>query len=245
MPRTVVYSALVLRSRHCGENREVWLLTAEAGIIRATVFGGPKSRLRSHAAPFHSGQVWAYCDPVKDTRKITDFDVQSWRPGIRELYERTMAGDAVAETILAAHGGGGNWAASLHLAEEVLDVIENSNEELCSLALVYFLWSWAGLLGVQPQLERCAACGGEAAAGLLWYSTGEGGALCGNCAGGEKEGLLPLNPGCRRWFEAVRTLEPSQVSSYTMDKKSFSEAKALTCAILAEILGKRLASWDW
>ena len=50
-----------------------------------------------------------YHDPSKDSRKLSDFDVRSWRPGLRELYERAMAADAVAETVLASHGGG--WQA--------------------------------------------------------------------------------------------------------------------------------------
>ncbi|MDR1100566.1 MAG: recombination protein O N-terminal domain-containing protein, partial [Treponema sp.] len=117
MPRTFTYTALVLRTRPSGEsNREAWFLTAEEGLLRATVFGGPRSRLRAHVAPFHSGPLWIYHDPVRDSRKITDFDVLCWRPGIREQYERTMAADALAETILNSHGGGGNWKTAFALA---------------------------------------------------------------------------------------------------------------------------------
>jgi DNA repair protein RecO (recombination protein O) len=56
MPRNHTYTALILRVRPSGEShREVWFLSAEEGILRATVFGGPKSRLRSQAAPFTRG----------------------------------------------------------------------------------------------------------------------------------------------------------------------------------------------
>ena len=102
--------ALTLRVRETGEsNRDAWFLTATEGIMRATVFGGPKSRLRSRVAPFHEGTLWVYRDPVRDSRKAEDFDVQHYRQGLRELYERAMAANAVAETILSSHGGGGNW----------------------------------------------------------------------------------------------------------------------------------------
>ena len=96
MSRNFSYSVLTLRVRPSGEsNREAWFLSAEEGIFKATVFGGPKSRLRSQVAPFHQGRLWIYHDPVKDSRKVTDFDVSSWRPGLRELYERVMAADAL------------------------------------------------------------------------------------------------------------------------------------------------------
>jgi DNA repair protein RecO (recombination protein O) len=257
MSRTQSYSALILRNRSSGEsNREVWLLTAEAGVLRVTLFGGPKSKLRSHTAPFHSGQVWIYHEPAKDFRKLSDFDVRSWRPGLRELYERTITADAVAETILASHGGGGNWGEALALAEAVLDAMEEAGEELCERIFVYFLWRWAAFQGLQPELESCVSCGKSSTPdGPLWYSPREGGMLCAACANAEDQpggpaaeadggGLLLAGPGCRRWLAAVNPLAPSLLGRYTMDNKSLQEAKALTAAILTDSLGKRLRSWD-
>jgi DNA repair protein RecO (recombination protein O) len=152
MPRTFTCTALVLRTRPSGEsNREAWFLTAEEGIIRATVFGGPKSRLRAHVAPFHSGPLWFYHDPVRDSRKVTDFDVQSWRPGIREQYDRTMAADALAETILASHGGGGNWETAFTLAGGTLDALETADDRQCLPALLHFFWNWLDILGLRPE----------------------------------------------------------------------------------------------
>jgi DNA repair protein RecO (recombination protein O) len=285
MSRNAVYSALVLRSRPSGEsNNEVSLLTAEEGIIKATVFGGPKSKLRSHAAPYNSGQVWIYRDPAKEYGKLSDFDVHSWRPGLRELYERTMAAAGVAETVLYTHGGGGDWGSALKLAVSTLDALENANEELCERLLVHFLWRWAHFLGLQPHIESCGSCGDRADGRPLWYSAREGAVLCGNCATEHDEteaalspqtssvpnnqlcphksssvpnnqlcpqksssvpGLLQLNPGCRRWLSTAGQLDASLLNRYSMDNKSFHEAKSLTTAVLTAALGKRLASWDW
>ncbi|MDR0316658.1 MAG: DNA repair protein RecO [Treponema sp.] len=250
MSRNESYSALILRSRPSGEaNRDVWLLTAEAGLLRATVFGGPKSRLRAYAAPFHSGQAWIYHDPVKDSRKLSDFDVRSWRPGLREVYERAMTADAAAETVMASHGGGGNWAAALALTEAVLDALADAAEESCGRLLVYFWWRWTELLGFAPELEHCASCGKAVPQDSpLWYSPHENAMICAACVrdhGAHSSGLTLAGPGCRRWLEAVRPLAPVLISRYTLDSKSFSEARSLTTAILAGALGKRLASWDW
>ena len=251
MSRSQSHTALILRSRPSGEsNREVWLLSAEAGLFRATVFGGPKSRLRSHAAPFNSGQALIYHEPVKDSRKLSDFDVRSWRPGLRELYERTVTADAAAETILASHGGGGNWEEALALAEGVLDALETAGEELCERLFAYFLWRWADILGLWPELERCASCGASGEGGALRYSPLEGGMLCAACSGETGKmtanggGLFPAGPGCRRWLAAISGLPPSMLHRYTLDHKSFREAQAMTRAILAEALGKRPRSCD-
>jgi DNA repair protein RecO (recombination protein O) len=246
--RNVSYPALILRSRPSGEaNREVWLLSAEAGLLRATVFGGPKSKLRSYASPFHSGQAWIYQDPSKDSRKLSDFDVHSWRPGLRELYERTMAADAVAETVLASHGGGGNWSGALALAEAALDALSEADGDPCTRILVWFLWQWAGFLGLRPEFDHCSQCGEPISApAMIALSPRDGGMVCAACSGnGQKAGLVTAGPGCRHWLEIVQPLSPAQLTRYTLDGKSLGEVKSLTTAILAEALGKRLASWDW
>jgi len=250
MSRNAVYSALVLRNRPSGEsNSEVSLLTAEEGIIKATVFGGPKSKLRSHAAPYNSGKVWIYRDPAKEYGKLSDFDVQSWHPGLRELYERTMAAAGLAETILYTHAGGGDWHYAMKLAVSTLDALEAANEELCPRLLVHFLWRWAQFLGIQPHIEACASCGDRAENGAFWFNAREGAVFCANCA--EKVTVtfstssLPINPGCRRWLAATEQLDPALLNRYSMDNKSFGEAKALTTAVMTAALGKRLASWDW
>jgi DNA repair protein RecO (recombination protein O) len=245
MRRTAAYSTLVLRSRPAGEsNREVYLLTAEEGIIKATVFGGPKSKLRAHASPFNSGQVWVYHNPAKDSVKVTDFDIRCWRPGLRELYDRSMAAGAIADTILATHGGGGSWDTVLNLTTSSLDALENANEELCPRVLIHFLWRWLSLSGLRPQLETCTACGKTTAPDSpLWLDIREGDTLCANCA--RMESLLRISPGSRRWFSVAGRLEPAQLYRYSMDGKSQHEAKSLVCAVLSAALGKKLASWEW
>jgi len=248
MNRNISCQALVLRARALGDsNREVWLLGAETGPVRATVFGGPKSRLRAYASPFHSGRAWIYHNPVKDSRKLADFDVVSWRPGLREMYERAMAADAVARVVLASHGGGGDWEGALALAEGALDVLALADVELCQRALLWFFWRWADFLGIRPEFERCSLCERPALpADALWFSLREGGALCRSCAGaaGGGGGLLEAGPGCRLWLRTAGLAHPSQIWRYTLDAKSFREAKALTSALLSGIGHGKAALWE-
>jgi len=253
MSRNAEYTALVLRCRPSGEsNSEVTLLTAEEGIIKATVFGGPKSKLRAHAAPYNTGRLWIYRDKSKEYGKLSDFDVRSWRPGLRELYERTMTAAVVAETILSSHGGGGDWGTALKLASDTLDTLESANEELCATLQIHFLWRWAGFLGIQPNLEYCAECEQKDNT-ALWYNIRGNSALCENCVTGIRDwgsmnretSLILLNPGCRKWLCAADAIEPPQLNRYSMDKKSFNEAKTLVTAVLSEALGKRLISGEW
>ena len=247
MPRSFTYSALTLRVKPSGQsNREAWFLTAEEGLVRATVFGGPKSRLRAQVGPFHEGTLWIYHDPVRDSRKVSDFDVQSYRAGIRELYERAMTADALAETILASHGSGGNWPEAAKLAGSVLDSLDEADAALCSRLGVYFLWHWSGILGVRPELSVCTSCFFQARRDeALWYSAGNGALFCENCVRKETPpSVLRLGPGARLWLTRIESLPPSALARVTLDSASLEQAKTLSKAVLAEALEKRLATWE-
>jgi DNA repair protein RecO (recombination protein O) len=169
MNRNISCTALALHSRQFGEsNREASFLTKEAGVIRAVLYGGPKSRLRAFVSPFHSGLLYLYHDPARDSYKVTDFDVRAWRPGIREDYERTVTSTAIAQAILAGHGGGGGWEEAYALAASTLDAIERADAARTRRLFVYFLWKWADILGARPEIDRNAALSIENPAALRW-----------------------------------------------------------------------------
>jgi DNA repair protein RecO (recombination protein O) len=243
MVRSFTYSALALRVKPSGEaNREAWFLTAEEGVLKATVFGGPKSKLRAHVAPFNQGTLWLYHDPIRDSRKVSDFDVKNWRPGLRELFQRAMAADALAETILASLGSGGSFPHALDMAGLTLDALDAADEKTCARILIHFLWNWAGLLGVQPDLHHCSSCACEVPRdGVLWYDTREDAIVCRDCSPGEG---ITVGPGARLWLGAVEDLAPQALSRISLDEVSLHQAKALATAILTGALGKRLTTWD-
>lgn len=248
MSRTRVHEALVLSVRSSGEsNREATFLTAEEGIVRATVFGGPKSKLRAHVESMHRGKLWLYYDPVRDSRKVVDFDVHTWRPLLRELLERSLAAAAIAETILASHGGGGSWVEALALADDSLDALEAADESGAQRTLTRFLWKWADILGSRPETESCPRCACRPAADeVVWYSRRDASLLCDACAGKNSlaEGALAVSAGARRWFAAVETLDAKQALRVGLDATSQMQARRFATEILAEALGKRLRTWD-
>ena len=214
--RSYTYNALTLRVKPSGEsNREAWFLTAEEGIIKATVFGGPKSRLRARVAPYHEGKLWIYRDPVRDSRKVSDFDVQLYRTGIRELYERAMCSGAVAETILAFSGGGYGGEEALKLAGDVLNALEGADAASASRLIVYFLWHWAGILGEKPDLFD-----------------------------NFDETLAHLGGGAVNWLKAIDSLPALAVLRVTLDSASMEQAKKFTKTVLANSLGRKLPTWE-
>ena len=241
MQRSFSSPALVLRVRSSGEsNREAVFLSAEEGIISATLFGGPKSRLRSHVSPFNTGLLWTYRDPAKDFRKISDFDVHSHRPGLRELYERSNTAFLVAAAILAGHGGGGAFGEAFKLANTVLDALDCADEACCERIRLYFFWNWAGILGNRgADANRCIYCACESSDdGVLWFIPGEG-FLCKSCMikeqvqnnnswdQSEGKNRIALCSGARRWLITVQDKPPSELTRYTLDTKALGEIKTL------------------
>jgi DNA repair protein RecO (recombination protein O) len=169
-----------------------------------------------------------------------------------------MAADAIADTILATHGGGGNWEEALSLADSSLDALENAGEPLCVRIFIHFLWNWANILGLRPELGRCGSCAAintTGAAihttgpdGLLWYDQREGIFLCSSCAGisaGDVGRLLPFNAGGQRWLATVEDLPGTELGRYSLDTVSLRQTRAIVTAIMAEILGKQLNTWNF
>jgi DNA repair protein RecO (recombination protein O) len=248
MSRYKIYSALILRVRSQGEsNREAQFLSAEEGIVTARLYGGPKSKLRAHISPFHSGTIYLYHDPVRDSNKISDFDVRTWRPALREVYERSRAAFAVCETILASAGSGGNWPEALDLAEAVLDAINTSGAAYTRRLLLYFFWHWLNCLGARPDLSRCAECGSELdGAHSAWYAPKENGLLCRPCMDSYFFGpdtLLKTGAGCRHYLSRLQTLRAADMERYGCDIETENEAALLCTALLTQQLGRPLAAW--
>jgi len=254
MGRNFAYSALALRVRASGEaNREAWFLTAEEGLVRATVFGGPKSRLRSQVAPFHEGRLLIYHDPVRDSRKVSDFDVRSYRTGLHELYERAMTAAALAETILASQGGGGNWQEAARLAAGSLDALDGADAAACTRIAVYFFWHWARILGAAIEISTCASCACEVTQdAVLWYNPGEEALFCENClatAPAKREGAegrIRVEGGARLWLKEIEALPPEDLAAggRPADRSSLEQARALVKAVLGAAIGKKLPTWD-
>jgi DNA repair protein RecO (recombination protein O) len=234
MVRNLIFNnALVLRVRPFGEsNREALFLTAEEGIVSATVFGGAKSKLRAAISPFHQGVLYLYHNPVKDSRKVVDFDVKAWRPGLRESFDRATTGAAISGMVLETHAGGGEWARALEIASSSLTALETADEGVCVLIFVHFLWNWLGLIGEKPSLSHCAVCGSPFEKGAV-FSPLEQTLLCPACAERAMEGgALVLGTGARRWLLVTENMPPSQLARWSLDAISLAQARAVVTGMM-------------
>ncbi len=250
MSRNSSCQALVLATRLQGENnRSVTLLTPEEGLIYATLFGGPKSKLRSLVSPFNRGKIWLYSDEAKQTRKITDFDVSHYHLSFRENLFKTWAASLAAE-IVSKTKCAGSPAPCWTLVNGLFDGMELTDEHASRLGLIRFLWRYLGVLGIRPQTRTCLGCGKSFLSGSLTeksyqaaYEVSENGFICDECSEILSRPFV-LGRKALTYLEAVSDLSPRDVRAIPVDAETMTEMKELCFYLIENACGSKLQSLE-
>lgn len=217
--RNQSFDALFLRSRDSPSgDRIVSVLTADNGIFDAFVFGGARSSLRSSATPFVFGKIFIYSDSVKNYKKLTDLSIVESFSGLRDSYSKLWSANVIAEFILRTSGCGGEYAEVLGLALEALRLLEKEDEEAAQTIILAFLWKILSIMGVQPDLEKCAHCGRalfpEGGGGSAHFSPSFDGFMCGSCAAGGSPSEQAISLGSGE-MSILRSFRDEDLSSCT------------------------------
>lgn len=220
----------MLRARESpGGDRIVTYLSPEEGLVDAFVFGGPKSKFRSLASPYHAGTAWTYNDPVRGFSKLTDFDAERPFSGIRDDLSRLWAAGFFAETIMATHSGGGEFGAVFALALDAYAALETADKPRVERILVQFVLRLASCSGIAPEIGVCASCGADglrdgSGAGTYAWSDQEPAFLCRECAGQAMAGtVIELPAGAVRYLERTSSLswdEAARIGADTPTRKA-------------------------
>lgn len=233
MVRNTHIPATILKIALTGEsNRLVTYLTSENQIATSTLYGGPKSKLRSLVSPFHAGTLYIYTDPVRKTSKITDFDVSSFRPALREDLYKNWAATLCSELVLKTFAGGQLEGNVFSLVNGFLDGLDLVSENEARLGTIRFLWRYLGELGLQPDVTECFSCGTEfdrsEESESVLYSAGENGFLCKFCKNSAKApGSLEISKNALLYLQALQFLSPKEVRSVSIDSKTFGQLQEL------------------
>ena len=245
--------ALILSVQISGENnRRVTAFSPDEGIFFATLYGGPKSKLRSLVSPMNCGILYLYRDEVKNQAKITDFDVKKYHLSFRESLFKTYASSFVTEILIKTKCAGSPGEAWKYV-NGFLDGIELSNEDESQLGLVRFLWRYLGLLGVRPDTSTCSSCASSLHAGKFTdnalslkyaFSQADNGFLCPDCTSGEKSESFFLSKAALTYLEAVTSLSPKEVRNIMISGKTLLEMKQLVYFLIEQACGSRLNSLE-
>ncbi|MGE5552473.1 MAG: DNA repair protein RecO [Betaproteobacteria bacterium] len=174
--------AIVLRTRPLGEADVVaTLLTQEEGKVEAVARGARRGRSRLLAAtqPFTESKVMLWRG--RNTDSLSQAEVlQSFR-GLQQDLARLACATYTAELIDHFLGEREPHPALYTLWREALAYLNQAVGRTPLLKGVHvFELRLMRILGYEPELSRCAACGGELGAASR-FSLELGGALCPEC----------------------------------------------------------------
>jgi DNA repair protein RecO (recombination protein O) len=160
--RSRITPAIILKNNRIGEiHKGVVMFTPGEGLVRAIAHGAysQKGKLRGTTNLFCTGTCYLYTDPVKQSTKITDFDVAEYYGGIREDLVKFYTASLWAESILKTYGTGGESEAVFELLVESLAHIQALPAAEAERVSIHFVWRFLEYSGLQPDLEHCAVSG--------------------------------------------------------------------------------------
>lgn len=254
--------AIILNVKISGENnRNIMIFSPDEktpGISFATLYGGPKSKLRSLVSPMNTGIIYLYKDEQKNQTKITDFDVKKYHLSFRENLFKTWAADLSAEILIKTKCAGSPkevWK----IENGLLDGMELSDEAESRAGLVRFLWRYLEILGVKPDTKFCVQCGESlhsrkfygnlsenALSSRYVFDIAENGFVCPDCAKTQNTAesnvlsAFSLGKESITYLEAVSSLEPKESRKIKLDSISLNEIKSLVYFLTEQACGSRL-----
>jgi DNA repair protein RecO (recombination protein O) len=248
MARDSSTEAIILHSRETGDNlRTLTLLTPGMGLTRVSLFGGPKSKLRGLAMPYHAGTAWLYHDPVRDSYKLSDFDPRQTFPGIRESLRASYWASLWAELLLRTQAGGSDFGQLYRFLVEALEALSSSNETDRRYVGFLFLWGLAGMQGQQPEGAACVHCGRAfAQTESRLFLPRSAGFVCPVCSEQffQQEGQIRLSPGFFRYLETVNSRSIKDALRCKLDERGEREALAFFTSLARLLALGDLASLE-
>lgn len=159
MGRNLALSAIVLKNHRIGEiHKGVMLFTDASGIVSAIAHGAysQKGKLRGVTNPFCAGTVYLYHDPVKDSYKVTDFDVLRFYDGLRDDVTRYFTANLWAEVILKSHGGGVSSPELFSLLCDALAELDLADGDHIRRISAAYLFRFLAQTGALPESDAPA-----------------------------------------------------------------------------------------
>ena len=252
MNRSSSTSAIILSLKPLGENNSsVTLLTPDAGIVYAVLYGGPKSRLRSLVAQWNSGKIWLYENPEKNQIKISDFEVLNYHSSFSQNLFKSYAASLAAELAIKTRCAGS--AGQCHrLLSGFLDGMELCDEEQSRLGLMRFLWRYLELLGIQPNSHACCNCGKTfldtqfAPKAVSYYNSMENSFICPGCveSGGSSQSgnMINVHFSAVQYLSALSVLSPSEARKLSIDQEVYGQIHQLLFFLIENSIDQKLNS---
>lgn len=242
MNRNFSTPAIIISLRPLGENNSsVTLLTPIHGIFYATLYGGPKSKMKSLVSQWNSGIIWLYDNPEKKQTKISDFEVKNYHSTFTSSLYKYYAASLVAEIAIKTRCAGSNDKC-FKLVNGFLDGMDLCNEEQSKVGLVRFLWRYIELLGLQPSAHCCGHCGKSflditfANDEISYYNSIDNCFVCSDCG----EGQFPIKTHALQYLSAISLLSPAEARRLQIDKEGYEQIRDIVFFLIENSIEHKL-----
>lgn len=246
MNRSYSTPAIIFSLRPLGENNSsVTMLTPDQGICYGTLYGGPKSKLRSLVSQWNSGIIWLYNNPERKQTKISDFEVKNYHSTFTSSLYKLYAASLAAEIAIKTRCAGSNEQC-FRLICGFLDGMDLCNEEQSRVGLIRFLWRYIELLGVQPSAHCCGQCGKSfldmkfANDTLSYYNSNDNSFICTDCG----KGQFPIKTSALQYLSAVTVLSPAESRKIQIDKEGYEQIRDIVFFLIENNIEQKLNTFE-
>lgn len=245
MQRNSSTPAIILSLRPLGENNSsVTILTPTEGISYVTLYGGPKSKMKSLVSQFNSGNIWLYENPEKKQTKITDFEVENYHYSFNQSLFKFYAASLAAELAIKTKCAGSNEQC-FTLIKGLLDGMELCDEDQSRLGLLRFLWRYIELMGIQPETHICAHCGKSfleeiESDNISYYNKYENNFVCNDC--NTEKTVIKIKTSAVQYLTGITVLTPAQSRQLKIDRTAYEQIKQIVFFIIENSVEQKLNS---
>lgn len=249
MNRTTSNNAIILSLKTLGENNfSVTILSKEQGIVYGTLYGGPKSKLKSLVSQWNSGIIYLYENQEKNQIKISDFDVKKFHSSFSENLFKSFAASLVAEIAIKTRCGGSNLQ-TFELVSGFFDGMELADEAQSRVGLIRFLWRYLEILGVQPDSSSCIFCGKSflsefAPDSISYYNVLNNSFVCGECHNSGDEIVYPINTLGIVYLTGLTNLPPAEARKLKIDKETYNQIKQIVFYLIEKNIETKLNTME-
>lgn len=184
--------AVVVRTKNIGNDRCVWLLTENLGVISLYLkgAGSVRSKFASSTQLFTCGEAVLFKN--KDKYSLNSFDITDTHFKLQGDLLKLSLASYLCEAMCDVSSMGENSEEYLPLLKNALYLVEKG-EKAPALIKAVFEMRLMVLSGFMPDIVNCSSCN-EVLPEEIFFSIEEGLCLCKKCHEGQNEGFYLPSP---------------------------------------------------
>ncbi len=237
---------IIISSLHLGEaDKLVTFFSLERGMLKGVAKNARKSFRRFGAGleSFTRSRLVLFEREHQELARIESADIVEQHAAIGRDLCRGAAGSVMLELVREMAPLGEQNAPAFLLLSQTLHLLDNGEEPF--FLLTVFMIKFLSLLGYEPRLDQCVACGNRPRGAAAFLAL-RGGVLCGECSvsSGDETRLL-LSPGAVGFCGQVLRMDMDKISRLKPAPGIVRELEIAFTAHSTSILGKRLKSTEF